>query len=296
MTPTWEIAGVLRHYAPAEEAALPLIVDSPHSGSIYPDDFDYACDLALLRHAEDAFVDRLFASAPVVGAHLLCADFPRAYIDPNREEDDLDPAFLQPGHDLSPRATARARRGVGLIRRFVMGNEAIYREPLSGTAVRRRLEHYHRPYHRRLAALVDAAAERHGAVWFINAHSMKAESPRSAVDGVGRRRPDINLGDRKGSSCDAAFTAFAAEFFRSEGLSVALNVPYQGATLVQRHGDPARGRHALQIEINRGLYLDEARLEPAESFDDLVRLIERFLDATAEFVRAGMSSEALASS
>lgn len=280
---------MLRHYAPADGRSLPLIVDSPHSGSDYPDDFAHACARDLLRRAEDAFVDRLFAAAPSAGAELLVADFPRAYVDPNREEDDLDPAFLAPGHGLAVRVSPRARRGFGLVRRYVMNDEAIYARPLDGDAVRHRLVRYYRPYRRMLDGLLARAAARHGAVWYINAHSMKAVSHGGSAGGPGRRRPDINLGDRQGRTCDPAFSAFAAGFFRARGLKVALNAPYQGASLVRRHGDPANGRQALQIEISRGLYMDEERLEPHAGFDALRETVAGFLDAAADFVRAELA-------
>ena len=274
------LPGVLVRYAPAG-LACPLIVDSPHSGRAYPADFGNAASLALLRRAEDAFVDDLFEDAPRHGAGFLKALFPRSYIDPNRHEGEIDEGMLD---DVWPHRIAvseRTEMGLGLIRRLIRGNVPIYDRALPVAEVEARIAGYHRPYHDELETMLAEAHAKFGTVWHVNAHSMRA---------VGRKRgqpiprDDFVLGDLDGESCDPDFTAFVAETLRGFGYTVQLNHPFKGAALVQRFGRPQDGRHSLQIEINRGLYMDEERIEKTDGFAALKRDVDRLLAAIAGFI------------
>ena len=260
---------------PPTGAPVPLVLDSPHSGDVYPADFGAACDPALLRQAEDAWVDELWGAAPGMGATMVAAGFPRAYIDPNRALEDMDPALLDepwPG-PLAP--GDKSGRGVGLIWRLIKGEVPIYDRKLSVAEVEARIGRYWRPYHAALDAAVDAAHARFGRVWHIDCHSMQATGNKRSVDGDGTPRADFVLGDRDGTTCEPEFTRFVAERVAAMGYSVKVNDPYKGVEIVRRHGRPAEGRHSLQIELNRALYMDE----------DAHRKIPRFAQLQADLSR-----------
>jgi N-formylglutamate deformylase len=281
------IPGVLDLRVP--DAPLPLIFDSPHSGTAWPDDFRPAAPEAMIRKSQDSFVHELFGSAPEHGAVLLHALFPRAYIDPNRGVDDLDPGLLAspwPG-DLAP--SEKSARGLGLVWRLAPpGNVRIYDRDLEVAEVAERIEVYWRPYHAALAEAFDMLHERHGQVIHINCHSMHSTSSDMHREGAGVTRPDVVLGDRDGSTCTTALTRFVAEFFEEAGCSVALNDPYKGVELVRAYSDPSTLRHSLQIEINRRLYLDEATLERRPGFEATRRLLDDLIKALANGVRSDL--------
>ncbi|HTO81819.1 MAG TPA: N-formylglutamate amidohydrolase [Methylomirabilota bacterium] len=270
------IPNVLIRHDPVADA-VPVVFDSPHSGAVYPPDFDFAAPFAVMRRAEDAFVDELFESAPRHGAGLLAALFPRSYVDPNRHEHDVDPKLLAEPWPDPVVASDHGRRGLGVVRRLVRSTVPVYGRRLSIAEVQARLSSYHRPYHLELRSMIDAAHARFGAVWHINCHSMKSTAK-------GHPRADFVLGDRHGTTCESEFTEFVATTLRDLGYSVALNHPFKGAELVARHGDPAGGRHSLQIEINRGLYMDEERIERSPGFAPLQTDIDRLIAATARYV------------
>jgi N-formylglutamate deformylase len=273
------VPGVLVRYAPAA-AACPLVVDSPHSGRAYPADFRHAAPLALLRRAEDAFVDDLFEDAPRYGAGLLKALFPRSYIDPNRHEGEIDPGMLSAPWPHAIEPSERAEMGLGLIRRLIRGNVPVYDRSLPVAEIEARIAGFHRPYHAELDTMLAEAHARFGAVWHINAHSMKALGRKQ---GKPIARDDFVLGDLHGESCDPEFTAFVAETLRGYGYSVKLNHPFKGAALVQRFGRPQESRHSLQIEVNRGLYMDEERIEKTDGFGALKCDVDRMLATIAAF-------------
>jgi N-formylglutamate deformylase len=276
------LPGVFLSRGPAGPA-LPLVFDSPHSGRDYPEDFGHAVPVELLRRAEDAFVDELVESALSHGATLLQALFPRSYIDPNRHEHEVDPDMLDEPwpHPVLP--SEKSDMGLGLVRRVIKGNVDIYDRHLTVDEVRARIEGFHRPYVTELERLLDHAHEVHGIAWHVNCHSM-----RSAGRKRGQRIPraDIVLGDRDGTSCGPAFTSFVAEVARSLGYHVALNDPFKGAELVARFGRPDEGRHSLQIEINRALYMDEDRIEKRPHFAAFKQDMDRLIGAIADYVRA----------
>lgn len=243
---------------------VPVVFDSPHSGVNYPKDFDFICSLAALRQAEDTYVEELFAVAPEFGATLLYALFPRSYIDVNRAADDIIPALLDGPWPGILRPSEKSAAGVGLIRSQIRPGQPLYDGQLSAAAVAERLDRYYRPYHFQAAEILDGLATRFGQAWLVDCHSMP-----SAGLSAGRRRVDFVLGDRDGTTCERGFVDYLAVRLRAMGYSVALNQPYKGVEMVRRYGDPARGRHAVQLEINRSLYMNEETLEKTSGFDDL---------------------------
>jgi len=246
---------------PASSPA-PLIVDSPHSGRVYPDDFDFECSFDALRQTEDSYVDELVASAAQAGATVITAQFARSYIDVNRAEDDIDPAVLASPWPAPLQPTDRTLQGLGLVRRLCKSGVPVYRGPLPIAEIRKRIDEYYRPYHLALEQAVVRCAAQFGECYLIDCHSMPGQSSeRSAA-----RRPDFVLGDRLGESSDPSFTGRVCTLLREMGYTVALNDPYKGVEIVRRYGQPAKARHALQLEINRRLYLNEKTLEKSAGF------------------------------
>ncbi|HSS71809.1 MAG TPA: N-formylglutamate amidohydrolase [Casimicrobiaceae bacterium] len=274
---------VLRRHDPVV-APLPLVLDSPHSGSDYPADFEHLPPREVVRQAEDSYVDELYAMAPEVGATLVEALFPRAYIDPNRSLADIDPALLSgpwPG-PLTP--SRKTELGIGLVWRLAQGGVPMYARALSVAEVKQRIARCWEPYHAAVAAAIDERHQQFGAVWHVNCHSMPAVGDVMSED-PGRKRAEFVLGDRDGTTCEPELTAFVATTLRAMGYSVAINDPYKGVELVRRHGRPREHRHSLQVEINRRLYLDEATLVKNEGFPRLQANLRRMLDALADYVR-----------
>lgn len=265
--------------SPDDVQRIPVVFDSPHSGSVYPHDFDFAAPFEVMRRAEDAFVDELFVSAPAHGAALLAALFPRSYVDPNRHEQEIDTLLLNEPwpHPIQP--SHRSARGLGVVRRLVRATVAVYDRRLSVSEVESRIARYHRPYHEELSAMIDDAHGCFGVVWHLNCHSMKSTAR-------GRLRDDFVLGDRDGTTCAPDFTDLVATALRGLGYAVGLNHPFKGAEIVMRHGAPAVGRHSLQIEINRGLYMDESRIEKSPGFTALKADMDRLVATIAAYARA----------
>jgi N-formylglutamate deformylase len=276
-----DIPGVLWRRDPATEA-LPLVFDSPHSGSLYPDDFSFCCPLPVLRRAEDAFVDELFGTAPEFGATLLAAVFPRSYLDVNRAADDLDPALLAGGWpDHVPLKPATR---VGLVRRYAQPGIPIYNRKLLPKDVLARIERYHTPYHRTLDEACDRLHGEFGAVWHINCHSMPSTGNRE----MGRKgeHGDFVLGDRDGTTCDGEFTDFVAGTLRGMGYEVHVNDGYKGVEIVRRQGRPSERRHSLQIEIDRALYMDQRALEKNSGFAQVKADLAKLVEELRHFVRS----------
>lgn len=270
-----------------KEAQVPLVLDSPHSGFAMPPDFSSACTEAELREGEDCFIDDLYHPATARGVPLLAALFPRTYLDANRHAGDIDPELLaEPWpHPLVP--SEKARIGKALVWRTMDGDKPIYDRRLSVAELRARIDNYHRPYHDALRGLLDRAHARFGAVWHINCHSM---GPNSSVliEGVdGRPRADIVLGDRDGTTCAPEFTAFVREVLAGHGYRVQVNDPFKGVELVRAYADPAAGRHSLQLEVNKRLYMDPATLRKHQGFDVLQRHLMGLLDQVLARFGAG---------
>jgi N-formylglutamate amidohydrolase len=282
---------MLLHIGPPA-AAVPLVLDSPHSGREFPADFDAAVSEFDLREGEDCFVDELYAPATELGVPLLAARFPRTYLDPNRHHGDIDLELIEGGswpHEYLP--SGKARIGKALVWRTLDDGRAIYARRLRVDEVLARIERCHAPYHARLRALLDETHRRFGAVYHLNCHSMPAVGGKMGEGGEGRPRAEFVLGDRDGTTCDPAFTEFVRATLVSMGYAVAVNDPYKGVELVRAYSDPAACRHSLQVEINKKLYMDEATRGKHAGFDrlqaDLTRLVEAIKDFVAAEIRRG---------
>lgn len=255
--------------------ATPLLYDSPHSGRRYPDDFALGAPLAQIRRGEDAYVDELLGGAPAIGATLLTATYPRCYIDLNRDERDIDAALLAEPWPEPLAPSEKTKRGLGLIRRFVVPGVEAQGRLLTVREVRARIDGVHRPYHVALDSLVAEVVARFGTVWHVNWHSMKAVGNAMTPDGAGAARADFVVSDRRGASASPRVTTLIVDTLRSHGYTVSVNDPYTGGTIVQRIGRPDGGVHSVQIEINRRLYLDEIAVEKTAGFGPLAaRLAE----------------------
>lgn len=237
------------------------VFSSPHSGAEYPESFlQNACLTPLqLRSSEDAFVDQFIGET--FGAPAIKARYPRAYVDLNRAPYELDPAMVEDvtGHPTNPRIAA----GLGVIPRVVSNGRAIQLGKISQKEARARLEACYFPYHTALRGLLDAQLQRFGACYLFDIHSM----PRASLPvGLLSRQPDVVLGDRYGSSCDHWITDAATAIFSDAGFKVARNAPFAGGYITRHYSAPSKGRHVLQIEIDRSLYMNEARIEPRKDF------------------------------
>jgi N-formylglutamate amidohydrolase len=252
---------------------MPVVFASPHSGRTYPQDLMAASRLGLmsLRRSEDAFVDEIFSGAAHAGAPLLCASYARAYVDLNRDPLEIDPDMFVDAPPSRTAASPRVQAGLGAIPRVAGDGEAIYRRKLSFAEAERRLAAIHRPYHATLAQIAAETHQQFGMAVVIDCHSM----PSCAR---GASPADIVLGDRFGAACSPALTAFVERFLVERGYRVARNAPFAGGHTTQLHGHPHRARHALQIEINRGLYMQERSLTLSAGFArvqaDMARLAQ----------------------
>ncbi len=271
----------------------PLVFASPHSGSAYPADFVRRARLSALdlRRSEDAFVDELFRRAPDFGAPLLAATFPRAYVDVNREAFELDPRmFAEPLPDYVTTRSPRIAAGLGTVPRVVANGEEIYDAPLTFAEARARIEATHRPYHRTLAALVRDTRRTFGTCLLIDCHSM----PSNLGGGRGTRAlPDVVLGDCHGTSAGPGLNDLVEGHLRRLGFTIVRNRPYAGGYTTRHYGHPRQGLHVLQIEINRGLYLNEATIEPLPQMADVAQRFETFTARlSADMRRQGLPQAA----
>ena len=261
-------AKVLIVHGPGEPLQ-PLVLDSPHSGRVMPPDFGSIRTEAELREGEDCFIDELFLPAAARGVPLLAALFPRTYLDPNRHAGDIDPELLAEPWPHAGAPSDKARIGKALVWRLLDADKPIYDRRLSVAELRARIDTCHRPYHDALRGLLDAAHARFGAVWHINCHSM-GPTTSVLIEGVADRpRADIVLGDRDGTTCAPEFTAFVRVHLSAFGYDVRVNDPFKGVELVRAWADPAAGRHSLQLEVNKRLYMDSATLTRHAGFDGL---------------------------
>jgi len=252
--------------APSEQR-VPLVFSSPHSGRDYPAAFLAASklDALAIRRSEDSFVDELFAHVPQLGAPLLKALFPRAFVDPNREPYELDPAmFATPLPAFVNRRSPRVAAGLGTIARVVANGSEIYSAKLDFDEANERIERCYRPYHDALEDLIARTRTMFGTCILIDCHSMPSIGGPMENDAGRRRQVDFILGDAHGRSCARTLTMLVEDKLRGMGYSVVRNTPYSGGFITRNYGRPERGVHALQIEINRALYMDETSFERAE--------------------------------
>lgn len=245
--------------------AIPFVFDVPHAGDVYPASFlaQSRLDPLALRRSEDAFVDRLLAGVVGLGAPLLRARFPRAFLDANREPYELDPRMFE--GRLPSFANTRSMRvagGLGTVPRIVADGQDIYRARLPVEAALTRVEALYKPYHRALRALLQRTARQFGYAILVDCHSM----PSTSLGREEARTVDVVLGDRYGTSCAPSLTDAVERAFATAGFRVVRNKPYAGGFITEHYGEPALGRHALQVEVNRALYMDERLLRPRADF------------------------------
>ena len=263
-------------------APLPLVIDSPHSGTTYPTDFGSRLRGLDLRMGEDTWVHELYAGAPSHGATLIAAEFPRAYIDPNRSLTDIDALLLDepwPG-PVSP--SRKTELGVGLVWRLMSG-QPLYDRRLSVAEMQQRIERCWRPYHAALDAALDEAARSAPRRWHLNVHSMPDDS-YAKMGLPPKPLADFVLGDLDGTTCDAETMALVEDSLKASGYSVARNDPFKGVEIIRVSGQPARGWSAMQIEVRRPLYMD-AQLQKNDGFDRLQQALDRMLGALAAHIR-----------
>jgi N-formylglutamate deformylase len=262
-----------------ERQTVPLVFASAHSGRNYSAEFVAAArlDALALRRSEDGFVDELFAAAPSLGAPLLAATFPRAFCDANREPWELDPDMFEERlpawvNTTSPRVGA----GLGMIARVVASGEAIYRRKLRFVEAERRVQLYWEPFHAALRDLVDATRRQFGVCLLVDCHSMPGNcaAPNPPADFV--------LGDAHGTACAAEVTRRAEQALADQGYRVRRNDPYAGGYITRHYGRPHEGMHALQIEVCRPLYMDEAGMTKLPAFDDMQRAITVLVGTLAD--------------
>jgi N-formylglutamate amidohydrolase len=258
-----------------EVQTAPFVLCSPHSGRVYPRHFlaQSRLDPLTLRRSEDCFVDELFQGAAELGVPLIAARFPRAYLDVNREPYELDPElFDDPLPDYANTQSVRVVGGLGTIARIVADGEEIYRSRMAVDHALERIERLYFPFHEALGALIDKTREQFGYAILIDCHSM----PSALMAQSSGPRPDFVIGDRFGAACDPRLTRFLKDALSGEGYDVHLNRPYAGGYITEHYGRPYRGVQAVQIEINRALYLDELAFKPSGGFHrlrlDLTRL------------------------
>jgi N-formylglutamate deformylase len=264
-----------------DRLAAGAVFNSPHSGRDYPAALVRCSRLTRqgLRASEDVLIDALFAAAPEHGAPLLAATAPRAWLDLNRAPSELDPALIRgvPPQGLNQRVVA----GLGVIPRVVSEGAKIYRGKITLEEAEARIRDVHEPYHAMLEALLVRARDAFGMAVLFDCHSMPSEALRAAPRVQGRC-PDIVLGDRFGAAAGRALVTFTQRAFERAGFIVARNAPFAGGYITQRHGRPSRGVHAIQIEIDRGLYLDQARLEPLPVFDEIRERLSQVIGELAK--------------
>ena len=262
----------------AEEWKSGIIFASAHSGSIYPDAFIERTDLAIkqLRRNEDAFITNLFSPAPDLGAPLIEANFPRCFVDVNRASNELPSFWQTDGKIISPRAEI----GMGVVPTMLSETINIYSEPLSLTAAKIRIKDLYHPYHDALQGLIGEARSLFGKVLLIDCHSMPG------FNSMGSRRSDIILGDRFGKSCSSEIVMLIEKLFQGLGYSVSRNYPYAGGFVTKHYGKPYESANALQIEINRDLYLNPITMDKKPGFTALAKNISLIINSIIKEVTA----------
>lgn len=264
--------------------AAPIIFNSPHSGCIYPPDFiaGSRLDPLTLRRSEDCYVDELFGDVARLGTTMMRANFPRAFLDVNREAYELDPLmFADALPDYVNTGSVRVAGGLGTIARVVSETEEIYREPLTFAEADTRIRTLHLPYHKCLVDLLMRTRKAFGVVLLVDCHSMPSTIP-AAAGSDSAVRPDIIIGDRYGSSCSCEIVDMVEHTLTGMGYTVARNRPYAGGFITQTYGRPVQALHALQLEINRALYMDETNLEKHAGFyslsEDICALVANLIE------------------
>ena len=279
---TQQTAYTLRRPWPGTE--LPIVLDSPHSGTEEPDGWDTALDATERRGFEDCFVDQLYANAPAHGATLLAARFPRLYIDPNRTLEDIDESMLDAPWPGPVNPSPKAALGFGLVARL-MRERPVYARALTVAEVQHRIDTCWRPYHDALWRILDATHARHGCLWHLNVHSMGDDAYKT-LKLPEKPLADVVLGDLDGTTADEPTMALIETVLRDHGYSVARNDPFKGVEIIRRSGRPAEGRRALQIELKKSRYMDNATIQPHEGFGPMKAALDAMLAALADHARS----------
>jgi N-formylglutamate deformylase len=256
-----------------------LVLDSPHSGTTYPDDFGHSCPQRALRGAEDTYVEELWGFAVDMGTSLVQARFPRSYVDVNRAVDEIDETLLDAPWPGPVSGGSKVRLGKGLVWRMLDDGSPIYNRTLTVEEVQSRIHRCWFPYHQALEQAVEAARQRHGFVIHIDCHSMPAVAQAYSTDHPWLVHADFVLGDRDGTSADPRLTHWIERFLNSRGYTVSVNHPYKGVEIVRKHGKPSEHQHSIQLEINKRLYMDEVTLERNAGFVPLQNTLRELTQA-----------------
>lgn len=252
------------------------LMTSPHSGASYPDAFIAASRLSEndLRMSEDAYVDQLLTDLPALGAAVLSATYPRAYLDLNREAFELDPVMFDtplPGHCNTK--SQRVLSGLGTIARIVAEGKEIYQSKLTYAEAEQRIERIYKPFHARIADFLTTARQTSGTAFLLDVHSMPSSAVRGFSSPANPVGADFVLGNRHGRACDDSLLSRAEDYLTAQGFRVLRNKPYAGGYITEHYGNPRKGIHALQIEINRQLYMNEKTMRPFSGLGDIRRHI-----------------------
>lgn len=270
-------------YSSATGKTTPLVIDFPHSGDVYPDDFGYACNKNTLALCEEMYLDEIFVPSLIaIGGMALKANFPRTYVDANRAENDIDNLLLDaPWPEPCP-PNGRSIHGHGVVMRMIRAGEEIYNAPLAHADIQKRITEYYRPYHSSLRSMLEDIYAQHGVVYHLNMHSM----PSSVVNAsFPHAPPDFILGDCDGRSCGVEFRNLISETLRGMGYRVVINQLYKGAEIVKRYGNSSWGYHSLQIEINRALFQDEVGGKNNKNFNTLVGDMNKLVLSIKDFIK-----------
>lgn len=279
------LPGVLTREDPSRNP-VPLVFDVPRSGCHYPNDFNPVAPFRAIHEWVSKHVDELYGLAPQHGATLLIANFANAYIDANRSLADIDPDLIDGTwpEPLEP-SDKSVRLGIGLIHKVAAGDVALYDRKLTIAEVQHRIEHYYTPYHAELSAFIERGLTEHGAAWHLSCHCMATIGPDYAHD-KGKRRADFCISDRDGTTSDAEFLDVVVNGLRQFGYSVSVNDPFKGADSIRRHGNPAKRVNSLQVEMVKGLYMQDDSFNKSADFEKVREDLGKFAAIVADYVRS----------
>ena len=274
---------------PDEKSEIPLILDSPHSGTLYPGDFQTCLPFAYIRRGEDSYMDDLFRSCVNHGAIFIEAMFPRSYIDPNRHPSDIDPAMVSDTWTGESNPSEKTDVGKGLIWETMRQDEKIYDRPLPSAEVQHRIDNYYMPYHHALQTEVDRLLQKFGVVYHLDCHSMPGTAMvTTAMEKEGDTRPSFNLGNRDGTTASQEYTDVVMDILRKNATdtqTVTLNMPYKGVEIVKRYGQPDKNCHSLQIELSRDLILNMDTMQVVDGYQKTKQQCDAIVADIATFVR-----------
>lgn len=271
----------------AQGDAAPAVFDSPHDGFVVPDDWN----TIVPRHqlwgwgGVDNYVTELFQDAPKCGAFYLEALFPRSYVDPNRNEDEVDPTLLSEPWPDPTNTAGRVGLKSGLFRTVCYPDQPMYDRTFTVAELQHRIETYWRPYQIELKAALDAVHERFGVVYHFNCHSNRTLAPPNAADGEGNLRPEMELGTIDGTTCAPEFTDFVKRALEGQGYEVVVDGFHKGEHLIRHYSDPAAGRHSMMIEVRKDLYMDAETIERNDRFAETQANMSKLAQAICDYAR-----------